>query len=518
MALPADGTPWPPPHIADIWADMAEADVWYTGDRTALAEYYTTRAQSARHRERLRDHIWAQPRPLDSPERRLHIPLAGDIAAASADMLYSEPLRLTVDDPATQARLDELVHDGGMRMRLLECAEQTAALGDGYLTLAWDRDLVDRPILVPRAGDTAIPVLRYGRLLEVVFWQELARDGHRVIRLLERHAVEGGTGYIEYALYEGTSTSLGRRVDYGAHPDPAEAEMLTRITDDQGRQVTGIPMLTATHIPNVRPNRRHRGWYGRSDYTGIYDQMAALDQTWTSLMRDIRLGQGRVHLPAGALQPLGEGQGAAWDPWREAYTELEIPPDPSGRNGALTVTQFQIRVEEHLRTATALISSAVRSAGYSGETFGIVTEGGEQTATEVAARRSRTTATRERKVEYQAPAIRRIVEAMLALDRQQFGRTDVIPQAPTVEWPPAHQPTMLERAQTIQLLATAEAVSTELRVRMLHPDWTEAEITEEVARIRQDQAAAAPMLVDPFRDPDPVEVEQGAEEVEDTAE
>ena len=51
---------------------------------------------------------------------------------------------------------------------------------------------------------------------------------------------------------------------------------------------------------------------------------------------------------------------------------------------------------------------------------------------------------------------------------------------------------MRELAETAQLLKVAQAASTYERVRMVHPEWTEAQIVEEVARIHSDGASPAP--------------------------
>lgn len=489
MPLPAEDTAWPPPSITQVYADMAEADVWYTGDKRALAEYYGRAVQRDRDRPSVEARLWAQLRALDEPERRVHVPAAGDIAAASADLVFSEPPALTVQDAATQDRLNALVEDGGIHMRLLEAAEMTSALGDGYLSLAWDRDVVpDRPILVAHAGDAAIPTFRYGRLTEVVFWRELAREGDTVLRLLERHAVEGGAGFIEYGLFSGTSANLGRRVPYAEHPDAAH---LADLVDAEGRQSTGIPLLTATHVPNMRPNRRHRGHHGRSDYAApVYDLMDALDQTYTSWMRDIRLGKGRMVVPSGALTDLGPGKGSAFDLDREVYEEVNLPPSSTGER--ITVAQFAIRVDEHQRTAADLMTRIAQSTGYSPSTFGLEDPGGGAvTATEVDDRRSRSTSTRNRKVGYWTPALRRILHAALALDAAQFG-SQITPEPPTVEFPPAHQPAEETVARTLQMVAAAEAASTWTMVRRLHPEWGDAEVDEEVARIREDRAEGDP--------------------------
>jgi hypothetical protein len=474
--------------MTDVYADMAEADVWYVGDKRALAEYYGRAVQ--RDRPSLQNRLWAQGRALDEPERRIHVPVAGDIASASADLLFSEAPIIRVDDEPTQKRLDWLLEEAAVHMRFLESAELTAALGDGYLTAVWDRDAVpDRPILTSWAGDMAIPTIRHGRLLEVTFWREVTRDGAKVLRYLERHAVEASVGFIEYALFEGTPENLGRRIDLGAHDDTAH---LVALTDSSDRQATGIPYLTATHVPNVRPNRKHRGHLGRSDYAApVYDEMDALDQTVTSWMREFRLGQGRAVVPSGALEDLGEGKGSYFDVAREIYDELSMPPKTGE---GLTVIQFAIRVEEHRGTADHWLASIARSCGYSPSTFGVADEAGERTATEVVDRKSRSISSSSRKGMYWKPSIRRILQAMLALDARHFNGTGDPTKPITVELAPPEQPSMESVARTVQMLDAAGAISDYMKVKMRHPTWREPDILEEVDRIQRERTTEA----DPF--------------------
>lgn len=477
MPIPVANDVWPPLAVADIYADYEEADAWYSGDKTRLTKLYGNRA--ARTREEWHEYVhrlWAQERDLTTPETRLHIPLAGDIAATSADLLFSEPPAFTVDKTA-QDRLDEILDEGGAHMRLLEAAEVDAGIGDVYLKLAWDEDVAKRPILAVEHGDAAIPTFRWGRLVEVTFWQELEHNGSKVIRLLEHHE----PGFITYAVYEGNSTNLGTAVPLA---DREDTKRLDAITDDQGRQATGIgPLLTATHVPNMRPNRKHRGRpYGRSDYAApCYDQFDALDQVWTSWMRDIRLGRARLIVPAGYLQSQGPGQGATFNADREIWSELNMDPSQLS-GGGITMNQFSIRVAEHKVSAEELVRLAAQAAGYSAQSFGLHGDGSAPTATEVGARKERSMITRGRKAQYWIPALKRITEAMLALDKA-LGWSTFGPLVPTVEFPDAVSQEAESLARTIKLMRDAEAASTDTLVRMAHPDWDEPKVAAEVRQI-----------------------------------
>src|SRR5205085_1548181 len=118
---------------------------------------------------------------------------------------------------------------------------------------------------------------------------------------------------------------------------PTWVQQLAVGLEDGNRKPTGIDKLTASYVPNMRPNRRYRGLdLGRSDYQGVEDLLDALDETWTSWMRDLRLGRGRLVVPEAYLQSLGRGQGADFDADREVYAALEMPP--TGASGAANLT------------------------------------------------------------------------------------------------------------------------------------------------------------------------------------
>ncbi|KEF18386.1 hypothetical protein DF18_22760 [Streptomyces rimosus] len=110
MSLPEPGAAWPPRDIAPLYADIRVDDAWYSGDRKKLTNVYR-HAPQQRHDGRRR--LWGRHRPPSQREHRLHIPLAGEIAQTSADLLFADTPVITVGDTATQDRLGDLLDAGG---------------------------------------------------------------------------------------------------------------------------------------------------------------------------------------------------------------------------------------------------------------------------------------------------------------------------------------------------------------------------------------------------------------------
>ncbi|MET7616971.1 phage portal protein [Streptomyces sp. NPDC005408] len=484
MSLPENGAPWPPPHLSTLYREIAINDAWYSGDRKRLADVYRTEQQRRRDGRR---RLWARHRhpQHDKEDARLHIPLAGDIASASAELLFSEPLALTVTDSATQDRLDALAEAGGLANTLLEAAEVSAALGGAFLRVTWDTALVARPLLTVMHPDRAVPDFSYGMLRAVTFWRELpGGDSSTVWRHLERHE----RGRIVHALYQGTADRIGTRVPLTEHPDVAG---LVDSLDAEGDTIsTGIDALTAAYVPNIKPNRRHRGSpFGRSDYDApLHDLMDSLDETWSSWMRDIRLARARLIVPDAYLRDHGPGRGASFDDDREIWRGLAIPPTEQG--AGITLSQFAIRVAEHQSTSDAIVRQAVQSAGYSAATFGMEDQTAV-TATEVKARSRKSMTTRGVKARYWAPGLGDILHAQLMLDRRLFTPSLVV-ERPRVVFGDSVSEDPTSVAQTLSLLTQAQAVSVDTRVRILHPDWDDTAVQAEVDRILTETGQAVP--------------------------
>jgi hypothetical protein len=491
MTLPDSGVPWPPPAWAPIYDAMRLDDAWYSGDRQRLARIYSNHKRPTERRR-----LWARKsfeHRQDRRDNRLHVPLPGDIASTSADLLFADMPTITVEDKGTQERLDQLLDEGRAHQVFLGAAEQAAALSGVFLRVTWDRDLAPRPLLTVMQPDGAVPEWRFGLLRAVSFWRELDGSTESTVwRHFERHE----SGRIVHALYEGTGDNVGRRVPLTEHPDTADlVDSLDR--DGEGDSIsTGIRDLTAAYVPNMLPNRLHRGSpIGRSDYAApIYDQFDALDEVWTSWMRDIRLARARLIVPDGYMRNEGAGRGASFDDDREVWHSLKMPPN---EGAGITLNQFDIRVEEHQRTAESLTRQATQSAGYSAQSFGLDGGGQAITATEVDSRDQRSMVTRRKKAGYWRHGVADITHVMLQLDAKLFG-SRITPARPRIEFGDGVAESEQSTATTLDLLNRAGAVSTATKVKILHPDWDDTAVKAEIAAILAETGAAAPDPVGSF--------------------
>jgi hypothetical protein len=495
MPLPEGGGVWPPENLDEVTAQLRVWSAWYAGDLDTISGIYggdlagdPARPQGGvfnPSRDDWRGKVgrtlarwfWGTRTPAAERRAKLHLPMARDLATASADILFGEPPTFAVDDRTTQARLD-LLAGSHLRATLSESAELAGGMGGIYLRICWDTTIRERPWISPVHADGAIPEWRWDALVAVTFWREIAVDGNTVWRHLERHE----PGHILHGVYEGGVNELGRPVDLAAFPETRglRPDVETR-----------TQRLTAAYVPNMRPAP---GWrhvpaavnLGRADFDGTEQLMDALDETYTSLMRDIRIGKGRLHVPATYLESLGPGKGAVFED-RELYAPLTaIGANKLDAGLQIEATQFAIRVDEHLRAATDLMTRIAQSSGYSAQTFGLQGDGGMQTATEVDAKKDRTLGTRAKKVNYWSPELAELTLTLQLIDRAINTGQTYTPELPDVDMGDGVTESPRQVAETVELLARAEAASIETRVRMVHPDWDDLRVRQEVEGIRQD--------------------------------
>ena len=504
MALPTTSQSWPPAQVARTLPVMGVWSAWYAGEADMLSTVYGGASGSdpsatgffASDHGGFRATVgraltrWFWGEASRGPDRRvkLHVPIAAELCQASADLLFADQITLTAQDETTQARLDELCDDG-LHTELAAAAEIAAALGGVYLRVTWDDTVSpDAPFLTHVDADQAIPEFTWGRLTAVTFWQVIARDGKRVYRHLERHeTLADGTGVILHGLYEGEEDKLGHPVPLTEQPATAG---LAEHVDAFGTVSSESEGLCVVYVPNQTPARRwrtdpHGRNLGRSDLDGVEQLMDALDEVYTSWMRDIRLGKSRIMIAKSLLDNVGTGNGQAFNAEQEAYASMNML---AGENPKLTdqiqEVQFKIRVQEHKETAAKLVQDILQLAGYSSETFGIYDGGGHvKTATEVESKQQRSLLTRDRKIRIWRPAIAQIIEKLLAVDEALF-HTQLTVQTPDVLFPDGVQESALSVAQTVQALRAADAASDKVIVQMVHPDWDEDDIDEEVALIK----------------------------------
>lgn len=476
LRLPENGSAYPPENHKHIFRVYQEHNAWHTGDPAVLRKVYADVPQDYRPRRYM---FWTRKgaTELQIDRHQLHVPLAGDIAQTSADLLFSEPPKFVIEDTDfsdsdkmnTQDWFDDLIRRCGLKNKLLEAGEISSALGGVFLRLVWNTEFMKNPTIQVVSPDRAIATFMYGQLVAVGYVTEYeSPDGQNFYRHIEHHE----DGYIHHALYEGTKSNIGIRVSLDRLEETADLLDEIKLPFDS---------LASVYVPNQRPLRRLKGYeYGRSDYDGIEGLFDAIDEAYTSWMRDVRLGKSRIIVPTEYLERRGRGRGASFDIDAEVFTGLEI--DPNNENKGIQPVQFEIRHEQHKTTVMELIDRAVTAAGYSPQSFGINIEGRAESGTALKLRERKSFTTQGKKQRYWTQPLEEILEKLQILDVELFSK-QYKPIRPRIEWQDAVQQDVRESATVIESLHRAQAASLETKVRLLNPELSEEEVAEEVLRI-----------------------------------
>lgn len=425
---------------------------------------------------------------------RIHVPIASDIAATSANLLFSQEPTYTIMHDGIEAiegrpqeRLEELIMKNDIASKLNEAAETCAALGDVYMKVRWN-NVTDYPLIDIVQPDLAWPEYILGELKAVHFFTDLTADNEKdlFIRVYECYT----KGHISMAMFQGTHDNLGRKLD--------DSNLI-----DLGYQPeikTPIDEMLAVHIANVRPNRRYRSaMHGRSDLDGIRDMCDALDEAFSSWMRDIRLAKAKLIVPAEYLRKRQnqftdnmDSSIASSGKWEfdadvETYVAMDINTDTSNGTG-ITPSQFDIRSTEHSKTCSEIIMYILQMAGYSPQSFGMNIEG-YTSGTALNIRERKSTVTKNKKLRYWQQPIEHILTAMIHTDyalHPDAGSDGI--DTVSVTFADSMGADASTMASTIEVLTRAQAASTITKVRMVHADWTERQVTEEVERIKEEYA------------------------------
>lgn len=501
MPIPAPNTEWPPKPWDYAYKAFAENDAWYTGDTAALQKMYRAEATAAAtHAHRGVPHqgglvgaasrmFWGRPVPAGENRSRIHVPAAADLATLASDLVFAEPpeITLTEKNPGkAQERLDLIANGDEAHAMFSQMGELKSALGAVALVIRWDTAVADHVWLEPSAADVILPVFRSGRMIECTLWTEYV-DGSKYYRHLEHHMV----GAIEHALYLGSENNLGRRVPLQERPETA---VLAQLVNADSLILTDVDQLTVVYNPNMPTAAwRKKGplaYTGRSDFAQLHGLFDWLDETFSSWMRDLRLGAGRVLVPEAMLDYGLIGQGASFDMGREVFAGLNTPGDPT--KVTLDKVQFDIRVEEHEKTAFGIYREILRKAGFSQSAWGDYTGArGNMTATEVEDRDKASERTRDKKILRDRVALARAAQVALRIDGLVFrGKGGGAFEAPQVVFPDVSQEDPERLARTLTLLDTASAISLEQKVRRANPDWDDIAVGDEVKAIRAERGMA----------------------------
>jgi hypothetical protein len=489
MSFLRENSPFPPVDWAFYYDKMEEWATWYSGEADYLVKYYTTKAYS----EFENNVFWAR---MQYEERitAIHNPLAGSIAEMGAKLLFSESPRIQFNKTSLSGkRFDECLKGINLNSLLLESAELAGAMSGIFLKIDIDTNLSNQPLLSSVCPQQAFPIFYRGELYQLLTFRECLRIEKNgmttVYRLFEHRKIVNKNCVIEYKLMKGKPDNVGKEVENSEIEETAEMD-LSPIT------ITNLQGLGAVYIPNLKPNKLLPGSdIGINDFNSSIPLLDSYDEAWSSWIRDIELGMGKIFVDEELLNKskdsyTGESKSylEKFNNFSSCFIKLNMDSykfDGGSSANPINPVQFAMRTDEHSKNCNSLSSEIIQRCGYSPQTFGLDNEGRAESGTALRIRERASFLTREAKSRYWITGLNKLFKQYQIIDKSIFNKTSDIENI-SIELEDSIISDAKEISEILQNLNNATAISTYLKVKMQHPDWEEKEILNEVDNINKD--------------------------------
>lgn len=437
---------WPPPGMDELWEELDLMAALRSSNETALRQY--------------------EGIPWNYPYMTTPVPRM--MSRASANLLFGEPPEIGDDSDADNENLDRMTEDNGLDAELVRAALISSSEGEVWGRLMVRPDLLDVPIIEFCSRRHVLPEFA-GRFLTGATFITEYQDGHTTIyRLLERHTA----GKVEHTLYRGTNISLGTIV-------PLDSR-----TETMGMQdvvSTGHNRPLVIFIPNSIDADPCRGF---SDYRG-------LEQRFLAVNRATGIGHSNVML-TGKKRAMIDGAYAGLRP-DDTFLVKKADDVTAGAGGArpLDVLEFGFEAGQLILWIDHMIDTSITLAGLAPQIMGRSVDGGAISGTAMRLKMAGALIESSGKGRHFDRGLAELLRMGKVLDREAFGRKYAdVESLPSIERADALPRDDMEAAQMLVLLTNAEAISTEEKVRLAHPSWTEEEVKDEVGKLNAQGAAA----------------------------
>ena len=134
----------------------------------------------------------------------------------------------------------------------------------------------------------------------------------------------------------------------------------------------------------------------------------------------------------------------------------------------------------------------ITSAGYSPQSFGLNIAGRAESGTALTVRERKSFSTTNKKQSYWEDGLKEFIKAMCAIKQAFLGGKFTCELDVNIAFSDGISNNLSEVSNSVKTLSDAKAISTDTKVRMVHPEWTDEQVTQEVERILNDDSAGMP--------------------------
>lgn len=467
-----NNTKFPP--VDWLWRYYNRNAAWYSGESGVLKRESMNGCEIP---------FWSS-----DEEIKIHVPIAADLSAISAAMIFAASPEVKCEDKKTLDRINTILKKNAFYETLLQAAELASAFGGVFLKWSWDiKDGFPRLTAVP--ANAGMPYWTNGKVSEIKLWNIIREEENGAVwRTEESYRPDG---HIRTRLFKGFSNELGKEMPLKS------IDETSGINPDA---YCGAEVMLACYVPNALPNRQHPHLkLGRSDYDGLYGLFDALDEAYSAIQRETRLTKTMVVVPMEYLRKRAdlrhkfnsEAKASEWafSNGKGAFVALDI--DTTENSSPITLINPELRAESRVRQVEDIIRRIISAAGYAPQSAGLDVEGNAESGTALNIRERKSVRTSEAKKTFWWQAIQDMISAMLAMDKAVF-RSGIDDKAEfSIEIPSNSQPDISQMAEVVEQLERAGAVSIATKIDILHPDWTDEQKAKEIALIRKENGMAA---------------------------
>lgn len=317
---------------------LLEKYVWFLGKEDLIADFYKTRQCNYFIYNPRDQYYYSQ---FTKEIRYVHSGIPSLISYSKARLLMTGDFQYKVVKKETERKtetklLDEICKDNKIN-DIIKRGIITESWAQRFAyKLSYDPDVSEYPIVEVYNPLEYKPIYKRDRLNKIIFINKYY-DGEYELE------EEYGKGYIDYFLYHVVD---GNRI-------PVELDYIEETKDLERIDFTNKDLMLAIEKK-----------VDKSDYENIISEFDSLDEAWSQLMDEIRLGRSEVYVPEMLLT------NKTFNKFRKNYAVLGSDMRENGTN-KIEHIQPDIRPEAYQTTINVITNNILLAVGLSPFTVGI---------------------------------------------------------------------------------------------------------------------------------------------------